>query len=77
MNLKKITKIKLKALIIAKNRLKSIPRETPKLFKTSKPRFKVFKTRKNFTTKSKHITRSQKGHWMLDIISQNQTFIFL
>jgi hypothetical protein len=32
----------LKALIIAKNRLKSIPRETPKLFKTSKAIFKVF-----------------------------------
>jgi hypothetical protein len=42
LNLEKITKVKLKALIIAKNRLKSIPRETPKLFKTSKPRFKVF-----------------------------------
>jgi hypothetical protein len=26
---------------------------------------------------SKHITRSQKGYWMLNIINQNQTFILL
>jgi hypothetical protein len=26
---------------------------------------------------SKHVTRSQKGSWMLNIINQNQTFIFL
>jgi len=27
--------------------------------------------------RSKHIIRSKKGHKMLDIINQNQTFIFL
>jgi hypothetical protein len=27
--------------------------------------------------RSKHLTRSQKGHQILDIINQNQTFIFL
>jgi hypothetical protein len=26
---------------------------------------------------SKHVTRNQKGCWMLNVISQNQTFIFL
>jgi len=26
---------------------------------------------------SKHVTRNQKGCWMLNIISQNQTFIYL
>ncbi len=26
---------------------------------------------------SKHVTRSQKERWMLNKISQNQTFIFL
>jgi len=30
-----------------------------------------------FEIRPKHITRSQKGRWILDIISQNQTFIFL
>jgi hypothetical protein len=28
-------------------------------------------------SRSKHVTKSQKRCWMLDIISQNQTFIFL
>jgi hypothetical protein len=27
-------------------------------------------------TRSEHITRSEKGHQMLDIINQNQTFLF-
>ncbi len=77
MNLKKKNQNQIESFNNCKKRLKSIPRESPKLFKTSKPKFKKLKARKNFTTRSKHVTRSQKWHWMLDIISQNQTFIFL
>ncbi len=46
----------------------------------TKKNLKLFGKRKQTKIKhkgSKHVTRSQKGHQMLDIISQNQTFILL